>query len=176
MSFCELEKQKYIYKILLFGNSDVGKSTFAIRATKNEFKKDPPKTIGVNFHMKKVFVDNIQIELQIWDFSGEPKFEFLFGLYSKGIKAGIFMYDISKQKSMLSLTKWINLLRKYTKEEFPIFIVGTKSDLVEFHEQNENKLVDSCFICSSKTGKNIDNIFQIITEKIYYSGKKEVES
>jgi len=165
---------KFTYKIIVFGDSNVGKSTLLHKLVSNEFSVKIPKTIGVEFKSKVMYVENIGITLQIWDFSGEERFNFLLEMYCRGVKGGIFFFDMSNVETLGSVTKWIDRVKRYTGEEFPILIVGAKEDLTsskysqvkaEKPEIRESDL----FVCSAKTGENVNLIFQTLTERIYYN-------
>jgi len=165
---------KYTYKIIVFGDSNVGKSTLLHRLVSNEFSSKISKTIGVEFQSKVMYVENIGITLQIWDFSGEERFHFLLEMYCRGVAGGIFFFDMSNINSLASVTYWINRVRRFTRGEFPILIVGTKEDLTssKYTQENENKpdISDKdLFVCSAKTGDNVKHIFQTLTERIYYN-------
>ncbi len=165
---------KYTYKIIVFGDSNTGKSTFLHRLISNEFNTKISKTIGVEFNSKVMYVDNVGITLQIWDFSGEERFHFLLEMYCRGVKGGIFFFDMSDFNSLGHATEWIHRVRRYTRDDFPILIVGTKEDLIrdKYPHTDKNKGKNDLFVCSAKTGENVNLIFQSLTEKIYRTQMK----
>ncbi len=166
--------EKNVYKIMMFGDSNVGKSTLVKRWVSDHYIENMPKTIGVEFRSKVVYVDNLAITLQIWDFSGEIRFDFLLEMYSRGVVGGIFVFDMSDNDSMLHLNNWVTRVRSYTSKDFPILIVGTKMDLSERKPNKKEDEEDSnmIFLCSAKTGENIDDVFQALAERIYYERKE----
>ena len=172
--------KKNVYKIIVFGDSNAGKTTLLNKLVSDQFNEKTRKTIGVEFRSKSVFVDNLAITLQIWDFSGETQFNFLFEMYCKGVVGGIFTFDLTNIKSLLTLSKWIYRVRAHTSEEFPILIVGTKNDLVENNLRIEDVInpaisndklnsghSSNFFSCSAKTGENVGLVFQTLAERIY---------
>ena len=98
MSFTQLEEE-FTFKIIVFGDADVGKTTLTHRLEFNRFQSDMRKTIGVDFLSKIFFVDNLSISLQVWDFSGEHRFRDLFSMWLNGSSGGIYMYDITNTES-----------------------------------------------------------------------------
>ena len=158
------------FKICVFGDGGVGKTALVNRYLTGLFKSNYKITIGADFFMKKLEIDDIQITLQIWDFAGEERFRFLLPRYLEGSNGGIFMYDITRYSSILSIYDWLDVIKQtFEKDEIdiPLIIVGGKLDLelkrtisteqaLEIAEKNNiNEIIE----CSSKTGENIENIF-----------------
>ncbi|MHA1147429.1 MAG: Rab family GTPase [Promethearchaeota archaeon] len=161
------ENREFRYKLLIFGDGGVGKTSLATRYLSNIFKTDIKMTIGVDFASKEVELDNKRISLQIWDFGGEDRFRILLPGYTGGCSGGIFMYDITDPSSLKNFERWIPLFRNNTEPRVPILMVGGKLDL------KENKAVDIKQVsniakknnlkgpieCSAKTGENVEKIF-----------------
>jgi small GTP-binding protein len=131
-------------------------------------------TLGVDFMMKAVDIDNIKVKLQIWDFAGEERFRFLFPSYIKGANGAIFMYDITNYGSLAHVDDWFEIVNKEIKDDFPIMFVGGKTDLIHLKEVSTRKAMevahskgaDGFIECSSKTGENVHKIFQLLTKII----------
>ncbi|MCK4688545.1 MAG: GTP-binding protein, partial [Candidatus Lokiarchaeota archaeon] len=81
-----------MFKICIFGDGGVGKTTLVKRYMTGVFKGDSTMTIGVDFHVKKLEINGLNVSLQIWDFAGEDRFRFLLPSYVIGASGGIFMY------------------------------------------------------------------------------------
>lgn len=169
---------EFAFKICLFGDSCVGKTTLTNRYLKDEFKSDTKQTMGAQIFVKYLEIEGIRIVLQIWDFGGEENFQFLLSNYAMGSSGGIYMYDISNKKSLESVETWISVFKEFLlqtdseKKEIPIIMVGGKSDLERevSHEEalkecKRNNLID-IIECSSKTGENVEKIFEILVRKI----------
>ncbi len=154
----------------MFGDSNAGKTSFAIKCEQNLFKESPKKTIGINLWSKKVEINNILVELHFWDFSGERKFRIMLKLYMKGIDAGIFMFDLSSVQSLLSFNDWMDFITHNCDYFFPIIVIGTKSDLKagNVSELAKRLCADNnipyYIECSSKTGENIQDVFQVLEQ------------
>ena len=164
----------YTFKIVVFGDSQTGKTTLTHRFLTNLFKADIQMTLGVDFLLKAVDIDNINVKLQIWDFAGEERFRFLFPSYIRGANGAIFMYDITNYGSLAHVDDWYEVVDKEIDYEFPIIFVGGKTDLNHLKEVSTRKAMevahskgaDGFIECSSKTGENVQKIFQLLTKLI----------
>ncbi|MFX1455116.1 MAG: Rab family GTPase [Promethearchaeota archaeon] len=164
----------YTFKIVIFGDPRTGKTTLTQRFLTNLFKEDITMTLGVDFMLKAVEVDNLKVKLQIWDFAGEERFRFLFPSYIKGASGGIFMYDITNYGSLTHVDEWFEIVEKELNYDIPIIFVGGKTDLIHLKEVSTRKAMeiaiskeaDGFIECSSKTGENIHKIFHLLTKLI----------
>jgi len=165
-----------MFKICLFGDGGVGKTTLLGRYLTGLFKSNQTITIGVDFHVKKVEVDGKLVLLQIWDFAGEKRFRFLLPSYILGASGGIFMYDITRYSSLKNFPEWINIFKNgfagAKDKPLPIIMVGGKLDLSfkravptkeAFDLAKTNKLY-GYIECSAKDGRNIEDIFTEIAK------------
>ncbi|MFX1388613.1 MAG: Rab family GTPase [Promethearchaeota archaeon] len=159
-----------MFKIVLFGDGGVGKTTLINRYLTGVFRSDSTITIGVDFHVKKIDIDGKRVSLQIWDFAGEERFRFLMPTYVVGASGGIFMYDITRYTSLKNFSDWIEIFRKGYKgdeHQMPVIMVGSKLDLEykravsreEAFELAKKNNLHTYIECSSKTGENIEDVF-----------------
>lgn len=160
-----------IYKVIIFGDAGSGKTTLMKRYMTDMFISDTQMTIGVDFEIKTVVIEGRTVKLQIWDFGGEERFRFLLPKYIRGASGGIFMYDITNYSSLIHVNDWLAVVEEVGKQ-FPILLVGGKLDLENNRQVSEedaikvaqsrnlNRLIE----CSSKTGQNVDYIFDTITK------------
>jgi len=171
MSYWDLEFQ-FCRKIIIFGESNVGKTCFAKRCEQDVFAENPKKTIGVNLWGKRIEVHNIIYTLYFWDFSGEHKFRTMLKMYLKGIDAGIFMFDLSNLRSLLCFDYWMKFIKENRDSLFPIIILGTKNDIVKDEISNKAKQlckergIQHYLECSSMTGNNISEVFRVLKKLI----------
>ncbi len=162
-----------LFKICIFGDGGVGKTTLVNKYLTGLFKGDTSMTIGIDFHIKKIELNGNKIALQIWDFAGEERFRFLLPAYLKGVSGGIFMYDITRYFSIKNFDNWLDVVNKDRKadELFPMLLVGGKADLKEKRVVESNQgfetlkkfNLDGFIECSAKTGENVENIFITLT-------------
>jgi Ras-related protein Rab-11A len=141
------EEYDMAFKILLLGDSGVGKSSLLLRYTKNQFMTDMRSTIGVEFGVKFIKVDNLQLKVQIWDTAGMERYRSLTSAYYKGAKGVIIVYDICRKKSFENIDKWIDDFKSKADEDAVILLIGNKSDLKDKREVNTDE-------AASKSEKN----------------------
>jgi small GTP-binding protein len=131
-------------------------------------------TLGVDFLLKAFEIDGSNIKLQIWDFAGEERFRFLFPSYIRGANGAIFMYDITNYGSLAHVDEWFEIVIQEIDYDLPILFVGGKTDLNHLKEVSTRKAMeiakskgaDGFIECSSKTGENVNKIFDLLTRLI----------
>ena len=161
------------FKIIIFGDAGTGKTTLTQRFLTNLFVSDQTMTIGVDFEVKSLTVDEQKVKLQIWDFGGEERFRFLLPTYVRGARGGLFIYDITNFSSIAHIDDWLSVIRKEIRAEdiFPIIVVGSKADLVESREVSsaegikiaKSRNVNGFIETSSKSGENVEKTFEALT-------------
>ncbi len=161
-----------IVKIFVAGEGGVGKTTLIKRYTEGRFVPDTLMTIGVEFAVKKLphFDD---LTLQIWDLGGEDRFRFILPNYCRGASGGLLVFDLSRFLTFTNLDDWITLLRGVVPKA-PIILVGTKADLPnravdreQIEEYVDTHQLLSYIETSSKTGKNVDELFDFLVKKMF---------
>ena len=134
----EIQKIQDPFKIILIGDTGVGKTNLVTRYTKNSFNETTKPTIGVEFYTKKISItdSNSKIEntLQIWDTAGQERFRGMAGSYYRRALGVILVYDITSRKSFENLDKWLDEVKAYGGVNMEIALVGNKNDLVEQRE------------------------------------------
>jgi len=160
--------------MLMLGDASVGKTSLTIRYISGFFQEDLKLTIGVDFYSKTTSFKDKKVKLQIWDFGGEERFRFLLSQYCKGANGAFFLYDITNQVSLDHLPDWTQIIRE-NAGDIPIMLIGSKVDLNEFRAVPRDdgilaakKYNLASFVeLSSKTGENVENAFQVITEILF---------
>ncbi len=169
--------QKVAFKICIFGDGGVGKTTLIRRFSTGVFQKDIKMTIGADFSVKNIDLDGRKITLRIWDFAGEDRFRVLLPAFAKGADGGIFMYDTTRYSSLGQIRDWLSIFEYFISEDevkIPIIMVGSKIDLEEkrsipseeAEELSRTFGLKGYFECSSKTGDNVEDIFEYIAKEI----------
>ena len=163
-------------KILIVGESNVGKTCIIERYIGREFDSCPEPTLGVSCFEKQVKLEeNNKLTLNLWDTAGQERFQSLVRLYSKGALGCFIAYDITNRESFEKLENWFNIVLQNIK--VPIILVGNKTDIVEEDEEKRKVSIEEgmdfakkknvpFFETSAKDKKNIDKIFKEMVNKI----------
>jgi len=162
----------YTFKILLLGDASVGKTSFTKRYCYNIFNPSERLTIGVDFHVKTIDLNNKTIKLQIWDVGGEERFRFLLPTYCLGANAAFLLYDTTRPATLDNIPEWTSIVRQ-KGGKIPIMLVGSKIDLektqrevprelgIQIAERNDH----SSFVeVSAKDNINVNKAFQVLSE------------
>lgn len=163
----------YTFKILLVGLPGVGKRNLTQRYCYNVFDPLEKLTIGVDFHVKTVEIHGKKIKLQIWDVAGEERFRFLLPTYTLGANAAMIIFDITKFKTIDQIYNWIQIIREKAGD-IPIMLIGNKLDLEDSRKLKREKGIEianefnlsSYSEISTKTGQNVEKIFEALTESV----------
>ena len=163
------------YKVLLLGNSSVGKTCILIRFSEDTFNDNYEVTIGLNYRIKTITLDNTPIKMQIWDTSGEEKFKAIAKNFYRGAHGVLLIYDICQKSSFLDVKGWIEQIIENTdNDEIVMILCGNKSDMekerVISKEEGENLAKNygiPFFECSAKNNINIDEIFNTMANNIH---------
>ena len=162
-----------IFKIVIVGDSGVGKTNLITRYLKNDFKPETKATIGVEFSDKKYIYKNKTIKVQIWDTAGQERYRSLTSMYYKGAKGAIFVYDISSKNSFENIDKWLIEMKKTADENIKIILIGNKCDLIDKREVKEDdgkikaKDLNAPFMETSALNCiNVEKAFNFLIEEI----------
>ncbi|KAJ3563649.1 hypothetical protein NPX13_g8123 [Xylaria arbuscula] len=123
------DEYDFLFKVVLIGDSGVGKSNLLSRFTRNEFNLDSKSTIGVEFATRSIQVDSKTIKAQIWDTAGQERYRAITSAYYRGAVGALLVYDISKHQTYENVTRWLKELRAHADANIVIMLVGNKSDL-----------------------------------------------
>ncbi|KAG0926552.1 hypothetical protein G6F32_013178 [Rhizopus arrhizus] len=129
----------YRFKLVLIGDSEVGKSNIMSRFTRNGFDLEFNSTMGIDYESKVLEVDNHIVKAQIWDTSGQERFRSLFPSYCRDAKGVFIVYDITSPSSFENAQRWLRETRKYTDPNAVIMLVGNKADLSESSREVETE-------------------------------------
>ena len=172
------EKEKKLdisFKIIIIGDCGVGKSSLSLRATKNEFIESYKTTIAFEFYIFNIKIDNLNINLQIWDTCGQEEYRSLISSFYKNSSLAIIVYAIDNITSFNNVDSWIKDLKQYSNPNIKIILIGNKNDLndkrqIEFEKGNQfakDYNLDLFFETSAKSGLNVQNVL-IDAAKILY--------
>jgi len=176
MAAIQNEEYDYLYKVVLIGDSGVGKSNLLSRFTRNEFNLESKSTIGVEFATKSMQVDTKTVKAQIWDTAGQERYRAITSAYYRGAVGALLVYDISKQITFENVERWLKELRDHAESNIVIMLVGNKSDLrhrravttedaMAFAENNGLAFIET----SALDATGVDEAFRQILTEIYRS-------
>ena len=122
---------EYLMKIIIVGDSGVGKTNLLERYIKNEFRESNRNTVGVDFMAKKMRINNQSVKIQFWDTAGQEKYKSISSAYYKSTQGVILVYDVTSRKSFLNIGKWLQDIKEHTDNDILYLLVGNKTDLVK---------------------------------------------
>ena len=165
------EDYDYIFKVLLLGNSDVGKSSIILRYVDQTWSDIFVPTIGVDFKVKTLVIDKKNVKMQIWDTAGQERFRTVVSSYFKGSHGIFIIYDITNRESFKNLENWLGEIEKNSSENVLKILIGNKCDLenerdVQFDEgqafanRNGMQFIET----SAKNNTNINEAFEALAK------------
>ena len=163
-----------VYKVLLLGDTKVGKTCFLMRYTDNTFQETHMSTIGLDYRLKTMKLSSGKnVKVQIWDTAGQDRFRAITKNYFKGAHGIILIYDVTDEQSFDNVSNWINQIKEEASDNVIIFLVGNKIDDVDHRKiqiENGENLANTFklefFETSAKTGENVQKTFQTLVQKI----------
>ena len=163
----------YIFKILLVGNSGVGKTSLIRRFTKGYFSETVGSTIGVDFCVKSLEIDGEKVKLQCWDTAGMESFRSLTRSYYGQADAVVLVYDLSDKKSFASIPQWLADVKKHTRKKNIIkVLVGNKNDLCSREVPSASgkalaEFEEMIFVeASAKEAENVNLTFETLAQEL----------
>ncbi|CDW79731.1 UNKNOWN [Stylonychia lemnae] len=171
------------FKVIVIGDSGVGKSCIVQRLTQDMFKDDHQITIGVEFGAFVMKIEGKIIKLMIWDTAGQEQFRSITKLFYKNSDAAIIVYDVSRRESFDDVQTWQNEIENNTDESVLQYLVGNRVDLEDSREIShqegsslaKDKRFGNFFETSAKTGQNIRELFIQVTKHLYLKNKDRLD-
>jgi len=176
MSIRKEDEYDFLFKVVLIGDSGVGKSNLLSRFTRNEFTIESKSTIGVEFATRTIMVDGKIIKAQIWDTAGQEKYRAITSAYYRGAVGALLVYDITRNSTFDHLERWLNELLDHADKNIVVMLVGNKSDLrhlravttdqaKEFAEKRNLSFIET----SALESTNVELAFTNILTQIYHT-------
>nr|XP_043632923.1 ras-related protein Rab2BV-like [Erigeron canadensis] len=170
----------YLFKIVLIGDSGVGKSNILSRFTRNEFCLESKSTIGVEFATRTLQVEGKTVKAQIWDTAGQERYRAITSAYYRGAVGALLVYDITKKQSFDNILRWLRELRDHADSNIVLMLAGNKCDLSHLRGVSENdakalaeKEGLSFLETSALDAHNVEKAFQTILLDIYHVVSKK---
>jgi len=167
----------YLLKVVIVGDSGVGKSSLLKQFSNREFTGEYISTIGVDFEIKTLEIDNKIVKLQIWDTAGQERFQNITTSYYRGAHCIVLVYDVTQLDTFEHVHKWYQQINEHCNPNVHILLVGNKSDLAdnrqvpyEDAEKMAQNLGISVFETSAKDATNVDEAFSYVAKQAINKG------
>uniref|UniRef100_A0A7C9D7K4 Uncharacterized protein n=1 Tax=Opuntia streptacantha TaxID=393608 RepID=A0A7C9D7K4_OPUST len=178
------EAEEYLFKVVIIGDSAVGKSNLLSRYARNEFNMHSKATIGVEFQTQSIDIDGKEVKAQIWDTAGQERFRAVTSAYYRGAVGALIVYDISRRTTFDSIGRWLDELNTHSDTTVARMLVGNKCDLdniraVSIEEGKSLAEEHGLFFMetSAKNSTNVKTAFELVIKEIFNSlGRKVLNS
>ncbi|CAH3139538.1 unnamed protein product [Pocillopora meandrina] len=163
----------YLFKVLMIGDSGVGKSCLLLRYVDFAHREAYLNTIGVDFKIKTIKLNGKRIRLQVWDTAGQERFKTITSSYYRGAHGVMIVYDIARKETFSNLNKWLNEVETYANQGVLMILVGNKTDLnshrqvstesgAEWAARNDMPFIET----SAKDSFNVTEAFTMLAELV----------
>ncbi|KAK4472938.1 hypothetical protein MN116_002721 [Schistosoma mekongi] len=163
----------YLFKLLLIGDSGVGKSCLLIRFADESFSETYISTIGVDFKIRTIDLDGKVVKLQIWDTAGQERFRTITSSYYRGAQGIIIVYDVTDKTSFINVNSWLREIEQYANSTVNRLLVGNKCDLsksravdkadaMNFAKEHQMPFLET----SAKDAINVEDAFMEMARQI----------
>ncbi|EPS70637.1 hypothetical protein M569_04122, partial [Genlisea aurea] len=180
-SSSEDEGEDYLFKIVIIGDSAVGKSNLLSRYARNEFSLHSKATIGVEFQTQSLDIDGKEVKAQIWDTAGQERFRAVTSAYYRGAFGALIVYDISRRSTFDSIPRWLNELKTHSDTTMARILVGNKCDLEHIRDvsvEEGKSLAESETLFFMETSAldstNVKTAFEMVIHEIYNNVSRKV--
>jgi len=170
---CMVRDYDHLFKLVLIGDSGVGKSCILLRFADDSFTESYITTIGVDFRFRTINVNNKNVKLQIWDTAGQERFRTITSAYYRGADSIVLVYDTTNRESFDHIDSWLQEVNKYSNDNTVKVLIGNKSDKDEERkittEEGKAKAdsVGMLFIeTSAKDSTHIEDAFLMISRQL----------
>ncbi|XP_078168635.1 ras-related protein RABA1f-like [Carex rostrata] len=169
------EDYDYLFKVVLIGDSGVGKTNLLSRFSRNEFSLDSRSTIGVEFATRSIRVDEKVIKAQVWDTAGQERYRAITSAYYRGAVGALVVYDVTRHITFENVDRWLRELRDHTEHNIVVMLVGNKADLrhlravsvedaKQFAESHNTFFMET----SALEALNVETAFTEVLTQIYH--------
>ncbi|MFX1395825.1 MAG: Rab family GTPase [Promethearchaeota archaeon] len=168
-----MEERRYIIKVCLLGEANVGKTSLLYRYIENKFRDNYKATLGVNLLKKEAEIEGFGIvTIQIWDLGGQESFKSLRQLYLEGANGAFIVFDVTKKDTFDKIPEWLSSFKEARGEQ-PLLLVGNKTDLKGNIKVNEDEIKNfarqndmNYMLTSAKSGENVEQAFLDLIKSI----------
>ncbi|XP_075472448.1 ras-related protein Rab-3B [Ascaphus truei] len=173
----------YMFKLLIIGNSSVGKTSFLFRYADDTFTSAFVSTVGIDFKVKTVYRNDKRVKLQIWDTAGQERYRTITTAYYRGAMGFILMYDITNEESYNAVQDWATQIKTYSWDNAQVILVGNKCDMdderviaLEKGKHLSDQLGFEFFEVSAKENIHVKQVFERLVDIICDKMSESVDS
>ncbi|KAM6202236.1 ras-related protein Rab-19 [Rhynchocyon petersi] len=168
------ENFDYLFKIILIGDSNVGKTCVVQHFQSGIYTEAQQNTIGVDFTVRSLEIEGKKVKMQVWDTAGQERFRTITQSYYRSAHAAVIAYDLTRRATFESVPHWIHEVEKYGAANLVIMLIGNKADL---WDQRQVLFEDACTLAekhgllavletSAKESRNIDEVFLLMAKEL----------
>ena len=176
-----LSNQDHLFKLIIIGDTGVGKSCLLSRVMDNDFKEEHNVTIGVEFGSFVIKVDGKIVKLQIWDTAGQESFRSITRIFYRGAHCVFLTYDVTRDDTFLDVVDWLKEAKQHSNPDILLYLIGNQADLEDDRqvtrdraiEFQKNSKIDAFFETSAKTGINVEEVFALAAKQLYAIHKRD---
>ena len=175
-------KEDYKLKVVVVGDSGVGKTNLIKRFVSNTYNPNTKATVGVEFLSKSYKINDQVFKIEIWDTAGQERYKSITAAYYKGAKGALIVYDITQKDSFENINKWMSEVRDKSTKDLKILIVGNKTDLVNERQvsteealSKAKELESPVMEASALDGNNVKAAFYDLLKEMYKEIKKKID-
>ena len=177
------EKEDYKLKVVIIGDSGVGKTNLIKRFVSDTFSENSKATVGVEFLSKTYKINDHIFKIELWDTAGQERYKSITSVYYKGSKGALLVYDITSQISFDNIGKWITEIRDKTSKDITLMMVGNKMDLNQYREVSNEQALNKAktlgipiMETSALDSTNVKEAFYDLLKEMYKDMKNKIKS
>lgn len=178
----KFNKTDFLFKLIIIGDSAVGKSCLMQRVTTNEFLEDHEVTVGVEFGTLIIKLEESPFKLQIWDTAGQESFKSITKIFYRGAHCVCLCYDITRMDTFLNLETWLREVRVQSDSNVTVILIGNMKDREQLREVKREQAQEFCrknniafFLeTSAKTGENVQKVFLLASKILYRTNRDTI--
>ena len=176
-------REDYKLKVVIVGDSGVGKSNLIKRFTTNEFLANSKATVGVEFLSKSYKINDKIFKIEMWDTAGQERYKSITSAYYKGAKGALVVYDTTSAQSFENVDKWYNEIKEKTGKDIKLILIGNKIDLAEQKVVNTDEALAKAktwgiplMETSAKSAVNVKEAFHDLLKEMYLEMNKNLQN
>ena len=177
------EKEDYKLKVVIIGDSGVGKTNLIKRFVSDTFSENSKATVGVEFLSKTYKINDHIFKIELWDTAGQERYKSITSVYYKGSKGALLVYDITSQITFDNIGKWITEIRDKTSKDITLMMVGNKMDLSQYREVSNEQALNKAktlgipiMETSALDSTNVKEAFYDLLKEMYKDMKNKIKS